>query len=122
MDNLVPEGSIPLFDAWEQFHDYLWNGHDPIATLSNINFYVEEFPHSGKKNRMRHQNISEIDGLQHIEFLNPFEHGVLEALVRPQGSLENFIIPKSAWDQTFYLERMFLAREIMTCSPSCPHL
>lgn len=112
MADLIPEGCIALVDAYDYYHAKIWNGHDVFATLYNINFYVEGFPHSGKKNRERHEKVNAIEGTYFSDLLQPFSDGTLELLVRPEGSSENFIIPISVWDQVFYPERFLLVREI----------
>ena len=109
MVDLIPEGYISLTAAFDLFHDLLWNGGSPVAELRPA-ILISQLPPS-----VVTRQIAELDAVtnaQLAEFIRPFAHGELEALVREPGSAEHFAIPPQEWTTAFFPERFFLASEI----------
>ncbi|HEY8595151.1 MAG TPA: hypothetical protein VIL84_07890 [Devosiaceae bacterium] len=105
MTDPIPQGHLALTDAWAAFRDSLWRGHDAVAELHGL---------SGLRNvsmTVAARNKAAFDRIRNLELqamLRPFRDGALEALVMPPGEQQMFTIPKSAWENAFYPERMFL--------------
>jgi hypothetical protein len=110
MPDLIPEGYISLVDAFELYKSWLWGGHEPFTELE-VEKRCQDLP--GRR-RLDHRTAqghiidAELDG-----FVGAFKSGRLEALLRPPGSSVNFIIPRSAWTEAHFPQRLFLSNEIL---------
>ena len=110
MIDLIPEGYISLVEAYELYFDQLWNGCSPTVELGDHERYRDLPVEIVREHNERLEQIRQIewDGIIH-----PFIDGSLEAFVKPPGSKENYTIPKTAWADMFFPERVFLSTPIV---------
>ena len=79
MPELVPEGSIPLTEAYSRYRSWLWAEHDPRTEL-DLAHRLQSLPQ--ERMQLHIAGADKVTDLQLSEIVDAFASGEIEALVR----------------------------------------
>ncbi len=109
MVDLIPEGCVPLTEAFDQYRSWLWNGHSPVTELQ-LGRILRDLPST--RASLHRAKLDEVTDLEFAEMVLAFTRGQLSSLARHPMQPETITVPVSAWQEAFFPERMFLANVI----------
>lgn len=110
MADLIPVDCLSLVELHNVYLDYLWSGARPFEELE-IQSHGTHLPIeivAGHLNRLEYAQQLEWQGLIRL-----FIDGTFEALARPASSATWVSIPRTAWEEMFFPERVFLSDGIV---------
>lgn len=108
--DLVPEGFIPLREAYEAFRHWLWNGLDINSELLRTGIFVATSPAEAEQHR---QQLETVLHQELLDCLEQFKTGALEALVEDSRSPSGFrTVRPRHWSEAFFPERLIIADQI----------
>ncbi|MEX0953613.1 MAG: hypothetical protein WDZ83_00195 [Rhizobiaceae bacterium] len=98
MTDLVPQGFVPLRDAFGRFRSAVWNAHDPFSEL-DVASLTRSLP--AERQAVHRAEVESIVDRERELFCNSFRLGHLKAVATLDSTGERLIIPEREWQEAF---------------------